>query len=491
MGCCCKKKDSSLSDMKGALINDENTFNEEKAIKLLKLCLQDDVNYSYIFNKMGSLSGKSWEELFKGMEEYNLHKIDEGEKYNKFYYLLVKLEDFQSIFVEWYQDESKYPVIKELWKKNYSISKLREDDNLLEEVLDQVVNDKANIRKSLRDLIANSPETKASDLATYLKYNFEDYYSLIGVTKEYKKEANKFEKETNREDTICQDKLDEILNLLIKNIFIFWKGNIGDKLYAKLSENIGLSNLFEKHLKNNISLTNVVTGYQTMKSLAEKFKKGQFFSSIMQDFTDYYNNPKVYVPKAAMLFLNLCTSIKSFYQSLIDYKRKKNEFTNRLENIHKSFEEHKKEIIYINVNNTDDAIKKIIEIGRKINGDKEDVIALMKEIEDEIDVQSKKKSKNKAKIVMGVLGVIGSAVGAVVTHGAGVPLLYGALSGLSGAMIGFNSADIVVRKKAIKDYVIILKKAEDEYKSIEEEIEHLKNLYEHNSMDFIPINVRK
>ena len=130
------------------------------------------------------------------------------------------------------------------------------------------------------------------------------------------------------------------------------------------------------------------------------------------------------------------------------------------------------------------AIEIIIDIGKKINDDKNDVIQLMVEIENEIENAKKKKKSSGKKIATGVVGFLSSVLGFVVTGG-GIAVLYIAFAGISSVLIGINSADVVVQKKAIKNYINLLKQANDEYTAIQDELNKLKDLYENANIGYI------
>ena len=477
----------------------KNLFDKNKALNLLKLCLQDDGYFYYFYDKIDTFStynDKLFEQFFKGNYDYckpYTFLVDINQRYN-YELLLRKIEDFQSIICEWYKDESKHPLIKGLWEKKLCIGLLKnktyeELDEIFNEIIDKnsiYITNKEEIKIELKNLINDSPETEASNIAIYLKKNFEDFYSLIEISQNYK---DRIEKSKTDEDKTIQDKLEDFIKKIIKDILPNIQDKIPKALSEKLKNNEGFANLFAKHIGKNISgndyFNNDIINYKTISNLVYKFRNG---IEILRGLRDYYGNPLFIIPQAAMLFLNLCTSIKSFYQSLVDYKQKKTKFTNRLAQIHQNFEEHKREIRKIDLQHPDMAIEIIIDIGIKINGDKNDVIQLMIEIENEIENAKKKKKSSGKKIAGGVLGFLSSVLGFAVTGG-GIAVLYIAFAGVSSILIGINSADVVVQKKAIKNYINLLKQANDQYTEIQNELNNLKNLYENANIGYIPVNL--
>ena len=441
-----------------------------------------------------------FEEFFKGnidycMENKYLYNLNEEEE-KKFEFLLLKLLDFQSIIWEWYEDESKHQLIKGLWKKKYCIGKLKDKtDEELDEILNEIINEnnisidnKENIKIELRNLIFNSPETEASNSVRYLKVHFEDYYSLIEVSKFYKETM---EKSQAYKDRICQTKLKGFIKELISKVKSLISDQINEKLISKLEKNKGFNLLYEKYIDENINnygMTAAEIGKLIIKKLIDKFANGSSFHRIIQNFDKIENNPVFLTIKATMLFLNVCTSIETFYEHLWDYRQKSTYFHKRLEEIHFSFENHKKEIKDINLANIDDAIIKIIDIGKKLNCDKSDLIDLMCELKNEIEAEKEGGKTSIKGIASGAIGVVGAILGTVFTGG-GLALFYGAMAGVNAVLIGINATNLALSIKATKEYIEVLKKAKQEYVSIENELINLKSLYEKANLDYIPINI--
>ena len=181
--------------------------------------------------------------------------------------------------------------------------------------------------------------------------------------------------------------------------------------------------------------------------------------------------------------------IITFYRCFEDYEKNRNEFSNRLYEIHNNFERHKNEIYsFTDSKNTEEYIKNIIDVGNKISQDKQDVIDLITEIEDTILQAEKTKKKNIGSIIIGSFGVVFSLVGAFFTGG-GTAIMYGIAMILNGANVAISSGNIVLLKKQLKDYKSIVSKANDEYKKINNEIESLCKLCEKLYYEHHPIEV--
>ena len=487
MGCCCKKK-------KGEHLLEEQKkeFDDIKAKKLIKLCISEDNRFKKFCNQIDNFDEIMFENFFKGNVDYDYDKYLSRDK--EFDYLLLYLEDFQSILLEWYEDESKHSIIQKLWLKRYCIYKLKDkSDQELEEILNDIISDtnKIEIKQELRALIMNSYESKVSDIKNFLKDQYPEFYSLIETTFEYKKKLEETDK-----DKDCVNPLNDILTKLkkyTKSLIKYYDEKLGNKL-----KNTGLWNNITKLVTEQIKIehnNSIAIDFMTISGLINKFKNKEGIMKILKDIGAHYQTPFIAVTNLAMSFLNLCTSVKSFYNTFVDYRQKKTEYTYRFEQIHQNFESHKKEIRNLEIyklNEVEDingTIELIINIGKKINQEKYALYQLMFEIEEEIERKVSKKSKSGAGIAMGVLGFLGSVVGFVFTGG-GIALLYIVTAGMNAAAVGINSANIVQQKKAIKDYISILKKAHELQAEMEEELGKLQKLYSNlNSDTYVPINI--
>ena len=489
MGNCCKKKGERL------LEEQKKEFDYIKAKKLIMLCISEDYRFKKFCNQIENFDEIMFENFFKGnVDNFNYNYDQDLPRDKEFNYLLLYLEDFQSILLEWYEDESKHSIIQKLWLKGYCIYKLKDKSyQELEEILNDIISDtnKIEIKQELRALIMNSPESKVSDIKNFLKYQYPEFYSLIETTFEYKKKLE----ETNQGED-CVNPLNDILTKLKEYIKPLIK-NFDEKLGNKL-KNTRLWNNITKLVTEEIKVehnNSIVIDFMTVSGLINKFKNKEGIIKILKDIGDHYKSSFIAVTNLAMSFLNLCTSVKSFYDTLIDYRQKKTEYTYRLQQIHQNFESHKNEIRNLKIyklNEVEDinrTIELIINIGKKINQEKYALYNLIFEIQEEIERKISQKSKSGAKIATAVFGFLGSVVGFVFTGG-GIAILYAITAGMNAVAVGINSANIVEQKKAIKDYISILDKAYKVQVEMEKELEKLQKLYTNLNLDtYIPINI--
>ena len=503
MGCCCKRKNLENEEAimpdeaDGESINNgKNKFkyDQYKAKNLIRILISDDKYYRHLYQIIDSFNDEAFENFFKGNIKYfenNSYYNEIGiENEREFKFLLFKMEDFQSIILEWYKDDSKHLYIKRLWGENLCISKLNkkneyELESILQKIFDCSENDE--IKYELKNLINSAPESKASQISNYLQYNYEGFYSLIQVTNAYKKG---FEKSKYDEKKICQNKIEDTNERIIKSLMPLFKDIIGDDLDFLCENGGGLFNKFQKEVVSNIgtSKTTVINiSYDTILKIANKFKNRHLID-IIKDIKDYYNNPLGSIAYLVLSFLNLCTSVKSFYDNIIDYRQKKTEYTERLRKIHENFESHKNEIKNLDFNKINEASKQIINIGNKIQQDQNDIIVLINEVTEELEKVNSKKTKSAVGTASGVIGVLSGIIGFALTGGA-IAFLYGAGIIINAIGVGVNSANIVQAKKQIAEYKNILKHSYDKYNEIEKELDYLRDLYNNIKLDYIAINI--
>ena len=288
----------------------------------------------------------------------------------------------------------------------------------------------------------------------------------------------------------AKKKIEDTNETIIKSLMPLFKDIIGEDLDFLCGDGGGLFNKFQKEVVSDIgsSKTTVINiSYDTILKIANKFKNKHLID-IIKDIKDYYNNPLGSIAYLVLSFLNLCTSVKTFYDNIIDYRQKKTKYTERFRKIHENFESHKKEINYLDFNKVNEASKQIINIGNKIQQDQNDIIVLINEVTEELEKVNSQKTKSAVGTASGVIGVLSGIIGFAVTGGV-IALLYGAGIIINAIGVGVNSANIVHAKKQIAEYKKILTQSYDKYNEMEKELDYLRDLYNNIKLDYIAINI--
>ena len=151
---------------------------------------------------------------------------------------------------------------------------------------------------------------------------------------------------------------------------------------------------------------------------------------------------------------------------------------------------HKKQIRTINLDNYEESMRKIEEIGKKLNNDKNDFKALIDEINDEIKkTEEKEKSSGYKEVAKKGLAVVGCGLGCFLTGGA-LAIGYA----VAGVMYGVSAVNTIAELLKMKEKVRICKEkieeAEKQKEEIDESLKDLKNKFNQIQQRFIPKNVK-
>jgi hypothetical protein len=408
----------------------------------------------------------------------------------------MKFEDYYSILSEWYEDESKYENIIKIWNSKLCIYKLKDNsDYELRQILENlgINNDLDNFIDELRPLINNSKGTKSSNIKNYLEIQYKDFDSLIKVTKDYKKEVNKSKiNDKNDIENVLFNLGGELAKFalpLIKNYLINNYPNLKDltNLESGTIEKLK-HNLFDLFTSENDSIFAKGINFNTVCHLFEQYKSGNLFNTITSECGKYFANKGVILTTLATSFLNLTTSIKEYYEYNLDTENTLEKFSNEANKIYESFENHKKLIKNINLENYEESMKLIEEIGKKISNDKQDLIILIKNIDE--DHQKTEKENNNAKIKsIGYGTAFATCVLGTIFTGGAVAVAYGVAACGNGIAVAFNISKLKKIKERLKNCEKKIEEDKKKQEEIEESLNELKNKYLQGQQIFIPKNV--
>lgn len=237
--------------------------------------------------------------------------------------------------------------------------------------------------------------SKASDIKNYLKLEENYFVSLVQTINEYKE----YFEESNIDDTkMISKNLDNISKKLIQESLPLIKDYINEK-YPNLnvSSKIQLETKMQNKLRNSL-LKGIIHD-------KDNTKKGIGFEKIIPVLTEVLNKAKtvnkfVKVPALnetitiASTFLNVATSIKTYYDNIYEYEEKNKTYTEKLGIIHKKFERHKKELQLLDLNDYEGSMKKLYLIRDIIAQDKKQCSKVIQDIQNsEKNLANKEKKK--------------------------------------------------------------------------------------------------
>ena len=468
MGCRYCKRASQIPEIEEPIENlikkpvkDKNIEFFLKSRRFLKNVLSEDEIYHKTLDYIILFNEEQFEHLFQGDDEYKKYPYNLIYNTEDFKTLLWKLEDYNSLVYEWYEDETKLDIFKKLWKSKICIYDLsKKSNNEIKEELEE----KANITMSDDDLIefiniisSRTIASKASDIKNYLKLEEDYYVSIVQTINEYKEY---FEESNIDENKIISKNLDNISKKLIEESLPLIKDYI-NKNFPNLNASAKrqLETKMQKRLRNEL-LDKIIHD-------KEAKKKGVDFKVVLA-LSEIVNKAKVIIKfvKAPMVgevidiansFLNLATSIKTYYDEMYEYDKNDAKYVEEFEKIHEQFEMHKKQLDLLDINDYEGSLKKINLIGNRINQDKKNFSTKMGILENEEKDATNKEQKSKiisiATSGASSLASLGAAAisSAAVTGGLTV-IAFGIVAGINAAICGVNVARLIKLKEQLKKY---------------------------------------
>ena len=505
MGCqYCRKEAQMVENPPVTIKEKKKEIDEEKidfisARKLVKLLLYDDDLYKDSLNSILLFTDEEFENLFKGNIDYQNYPYRNIKDKIEFKNLLLKFEDFNSLIYEWYRDESKYDNLIKLWNSKLSVCQLNksEDDELMKELENLGIEDMDDFIGDFKAVMSSTLESKAGDIRNYLRDEFTDFYSLITTAEEYKKEPILSNKE-NKE--IFSGNFKSLVGKLVEESFPLVKNYINNNFLNlnKLSKIQMKSKMINK-LKNEIigkieadkSVFTNGLGFENLSELVSLFKNGGIVNKIVEQTKMHFNNPIVAVSNLAMSLYNLSESVISYYKNKKEGEAKINYYNDKMNEIDRNFEEHKKEIKSLDLNNYKECMNKIVSIGKKIYQDKKEIQDVINNLENlEKETKEKNRKSGIKKVIASGGGLAASAVGFVATGGilAGI---YAAGAIVSGIAMGVQIANIKQLKKHLEKFGNMKKKENLKYQEIENELAELNVKFNNLHDRYIPKNLLK
>ena len=506
MGCQCCRKQSQIDE---PLIDKEEKeekkeeidiykFNFEKALKLIKLLLSEDPIYHKALNYIILFNEEELENLFLGNYEYKKFQYRNIQDQFLFKRLLYKFEDFNSILFEWYQDETKYDNLIKLWKSKDCITLYKDysDEKLEEEFRKIGISDLDNFKEEFRNVNNNSTAEKACDIKNYLRENYDDFYSLIKTSLDYKKDM---EKSRIKEKEIYTINLENISKKLVKQSLPLIKDFILKKypnlnIFSKfeLMKSEMLTNLHKKIfgeiVNENTSISNGI-GFDSISQLIDNFKNGNLLNGLWDQAKSHYNTPIAAYSSLGMSFLNLTASIKDYYDNQIELDKLNNEMKNKFDELDNNFEKHKNEIGVLDLDNYEECLNKIKIVGKKLYQDKikrREIIDAFTNKKNEVEKEKKKEKMGKMLKYGGAC--IGSAVGVIATGGvlAGIWATSAIVNGIATGVSFYNLQKIKEKLKFFKEN---LEKQNKKYEEINDKINELKVAFDQLQIRYVPKNL--
>jgi len=245
-------------------------------------------------------------------------------------------------------------------------------------------------------------------------------------------------------------------------------------------------NLIDLFTSENKSIFANGIDYNTVTTLVDSFKNGNLYGKISSELGTHFGSKIVIITTLATSFINLTTSIKSYYDYNLEREEFLKEFNEKKNTINENFEKHKQLIKKINLDNYEESIILIEDIGKNLKKDKEDLVNLIEDLKEEKKKKEEEKSLYKTLSYGG--GLVACLAGAFFTGGL-TAIAYGVGAAANGTAAAVN---LLKEKKIfedLEDYKNKITEQEQKQKEIDEALKDLRNKYVQTQQRYIPKNV--
>ena len=439
-------------------LSEEKNNEENKYVKLVKVFSTRDLKKLF----KGDFECDNDDEITYFCDKYHIKDIED------FKSLISKFQNFQVIFAEWYDEESKHEYLKNLWICYPIMHKLKDlDEKDLAKRLEKANYSKWNQydKNTFKDCINNSPEIKAAKFNDYFEQNFNEFYSIynICVKFHYSFKNNKYMKEYKFQS----------YTFLKKIINIFSKGyNIDKELYYK-------SNSFKNVLEKRV--LDIIIKNHSIEAGNENYYYYiiQMIKTMKNRKIDAFINKNIKILselKSLIFFYYLIYNIMALI-AIIDFIEEENEKIRLYNDVINTFINHISDIKNIS-EDYEKNIRLIKSILLKINTDRNNIFELLlSKINTSIKYEEGEKSRNYKDLVKGIVKTGLFSAGSFLSGGILTPV-FGAAAITSGANAYGSGSRITDNKKTILEKKELLIEFEKRKTEVENQIKSVKLLFE-------------
>lgn len=508
MGCSCKRrrKEQSLEieniNQKLQKRIEMDDFDEEKAKELVKSLLSSDLKFykDQLYDVL-NLNSKEFRKLFDGDSDY-IYTVKNQENFKK---LALKFENFSILLNEWYKNGYDYHIcLKQLWKNFINLFDLKDlDDEEMEKKLKNTnyKNWNEEIKEEFKIIIRNSNDM-SEKFKIFMNIECKPLDSVIKGLKKAEKSIEKTEEKEKKNNFCIKDNINMIINKILETTFPMFLNkkdiNNDEKTVdgkekkkgneIKLTENKKaqlIKNVAKMYITGEIPKDfNINEALSEITEIVKQFDNIKIIQSIIKEkLNSLIDNKFISYGILGLSYLNLCYNIISTNIFLSNSETKINELKDRLTKIKQKFELHKKEIGYLPPDDIEGGMRKIEEIGLKLEEDKYEIEVLIQDISKEIKNQKSQKNKGFFKIFSN-LGMMGfNAVVAINNKN----IEYGLSALFNGISIATDTKAIIQIGKNVEKLESLFKEAKEEEKKIKEAIKALDTKYNDYQLKIRPI----
>lgn len=493
--------------------------------KLAEFLISNDLNiFKRLLEQVKQLNDEDFYQLFKGNTKHNFNVPNKKE----FIQLAQKFDDNYDLISNFYNNEEYYDNMKKIWRLNILQKLIEEEDfSKKEEIMKKINLNKDEWNEEFKDffysiIMGKSKKPYGKRIKNYIQADYGNFDDLIKNVNKCKRNVEKSEESHCNKilkanlDTTSSNLINKFLPLFLKNFEEEIK-KIPDELRKKEEQNAydtikdfvydesdknKLIKEVEKIYKKEISQSQkenatfgFISEFEELKKLSTKFNEQQENEwGFFEDYEEKMEFKEVgFSDKAQVLFKNnaikhafLGLSLANFTYSvlhltqtfmnkdILDNLNKK--YKAEIDRIEDNFRKHQSKVEII-PDDIDEAIDKIIELGKIFQADLDEINELISTIENDIlGVQTERNKSIFNAIGSGLGGLIG-IVGMAYTEGKDRKEYAGGTLADILALIA-NCNDISMQQKIINDLKTNQKRAKNLKKEIEEEIDKLRKKFD-------------
>ena len=493
--------------------------------KLAEFLISNDFNiFKKHLEQVKQLSDEDFYELFKGNTNHNFNVPNKRE----FKELAQKFDDNYELISNYYNNEEYYDNIKKIWRLNI-LQKLKEEEDFSkkEEIMKKINLNQNEWDKEFKEyfysiIMQKSEKPYGERIKNYIQADYGNFDDLIKNVNKCKKNVEKSEESHCNKvlkanlDTTASKLISKFLPLFLKN-FEEEIRKMPDELRKKEEQNAydrikdmivnesdrnklikEVEKIYAKEItqsqKENATF-GFVSEFEELKILSIKFTEQEEKEwGIFEDdeeildfkevgFSDkaqvFFKNNAIKHAYLGLSLANLTYSLLHLGQTFMNKEILNNlnkKYKAELDRIENNFRKHQSKVEII-PDDIDEAIEKIIELGKIFQTDLDEINELISNIENDIlGVQTEKNKSIFNAIGSGLGGLLG-IVGMAYTEGNDRKEYAGGTLADILALIA-NCSDISVQQKIINDLKTNRDRANNLKKEIEKEIDKLRQKFE-------------
>lgn len=491
--------------------------------KLAEFLISNDLNiFKKLLIQVKQLSDEDFYQLFEGNTKHNFNVPNKKE----FIQLVQKFDDNYELISKYYNNEKYYDNMKKIWRLNILQKLIEEEDfSKKEDIINKMNLNKNEWDEEFKDcfysIIMGKPKKSYGErINNYIQANYGNFDDLIKSVNKCKKNVEKSEESHCNKvlkanlDTTASKLINKFLPLFLKN-FEEEIRKIPDELRKKEEQNAydtikdmiydesdrnklinEVKKIYEKEIsesqKENATF-GFVSEFEELKNLSTKFNEENDYWDLFEDEEQLEFKKLGFSDKAQVFFKNnaikhafLGLSLANFTYSVLHLTQTfmKREILNNLnkkykaeiDRIEDNFRRHQSKVEII-PDDIDEAIEKIIELGKIFQADLDEINELINNIENDLLGVQTERNKSIFNVIGSSLGGLLGIVGMAYTEG-NDRKEYAAGTLADFLAIISNCTDISMQQQMINQLKANQDRAKSLKKEIEEEIDKLRKKFE-------------